>query len=80
MVNFCLGECRDPPGKIFEILDCYRRALAHSGMLKWFGNACVFRSQSQFVKITFTVQLIPGTFSGAPLALESIYRASLPHH
>ena len=35
-------------------------------------------------KVTFTVQLIPGTFSGAPLPLKVFTEASLPrappHH
>ena len=29
-------------------------------------------------KATFTAQLIPGTFSGAPLPLRSIYRGVAP--
>ena len=34
-------------------------------------------------KVTFTVQLIPGTYSGAPLGLRSVYGTvapALPHH
>jgi len=38
---------RGPPRINFEILDSCKWALVHSGMLKWFRNVCVFRSQCQ---------------------------------
>jgi len=37
---------RGPPPEKFEILDCRRSTLAHSGMLKLFGNGCFYVTMS----------------------------------